>query len=103
MTNAEHYLWREIRRDRFGVRFYRQRVFGNYIVDFYCPKAKLIIEIDGSQHFKAAHRARDQNRDRYLLSEGLAVIRFDNLQVLTQMESVLEVMYGVIRERVSSV
>jgi len=100
MTNAEHRLWREIRRDRFGVRFYRQRVFGEYIVDFYCPKAKLIIEIDGSQHFEPAYKAKDQNRDLDLLSQGLRVIRFDNLQVLTRMESVLEVIYTVIKARV---
>jgi very-short-patch-repair endonuclease len=100
MTDAETTLWYEIRKDRFGVRFYRQRIFGKYIVDFYSPKARLVIELDGGQHFENEYQKRDKIRDDYLNSLGLMVLRFDNRQVLKEMGLVLEEINRVVEERV---
>ena len=83
MTDSERALWARLRRKQVqSVQFYTQKPIGNYIVDFYAPKAKLVIEVDGSQHKDCEHTAADSPRDAYLGSEGLTVLRFDNLQVL---------------------
>ncbi len=62
---------------------------GNYIVDFYCPAKKLIIEIDGGQHCEDEATRTDQKRDEYLLKLGFRVLRFDNLEVIKNKEGVL--------------
>ena len=67
MTEAEQKLWYRIRRKQINNwQFYRQKPLGPYIVDFYCPAAGLVIELDGSQHFVEEHRLADQQRDLYL-------------------------------------
>ena len=76
-----------------GVQFYRQRIIGDYIVDFYCPKARLVVEIDGSQHYREAEIEKDMLRDDYLRAEGLKVLRFSNRDVLQNMAGVLETVY----------
>ncbi|QSB03562.1 endonuclease domain-containing protein [Methylomonas sp. EFPC1] len=92
MTDAEQKLWQRLRRKQInGWQFYRQKPLGSYIVDFYCAAAGLVVELDGSQHFEAEHQAADQQRDVYLQSLGLRVLRFDNRQVLLETEAVLEV------------
>ncbi|MFZ1546009.1 MAG: endonuclease domain-containing protein [Candidatus Nitrotoga sp.] len=92
MTDAEQKLWYRLRRKQInGWQFYRQKIIGSYIVDFYCPAARLVVELDGSQHFEPQHQATDQKRDAYLLSLGLRVLRFDNRQVLLEMDAVLGV------------
>ncbi|WP_349431721.1 endonuclease domain-containing protein [Methylomarinum sp. Ch1-1] len=92
LTDAEQKLWQGLRRKQInGWQFYRQKPIGPYIVDFYCAAARLVVELDGSQHFEAQHREADQNRDEYLRSLGLTVLRFDNRQVLAETEAVLEV------------
>ena len=97
MTEAEQLLWKHLRRKQLcGVRFYRQKPLLNYIVDFYCAKAKLVIEIDGSQHFEDSHKQKDSKRDNTLCNIGLRVLRFDNRQVLQETESVLEEIYNVV-------
>ena len=70
--------------------FYRQRAIGNCIVDFYCPKAKLVIEIDGEQHYFEEGLEMDKLRDRHTTNLGLRVLRFTNLDVLQNIEGVLE-------------
>ncbi|MDP3879362.1 MAG: endonuclease domain-containing protein [Dehalococcoidales bacterium] len=91
MTDAERTLWAKIRmRQLKGYHFYRQKPIGDYIVDFYCSKAKLIIEIDGSQHFSDEMAEDDRIRDEYLSSLGLRVLRFTNADVLVHGESVIE-------------
>jgi len=66
LTESEQVLWSRLRRKQvLGVQFYRQRPIGKYIVDFYCPKAKLVIEIDGSQHLAPEGARKDQARDEY--------------------------------------
>ncbi|MBI5658474.1 MAG: endonuclease domain-containing protein [Nitrosomonadales bacterium] len=102
MTDAEQTLWSKLRRKQIhGVQFYRQKPLGCYIVDFYAPKARLVIELDGSQHFEQEHAQRDAVRDGYLQGVGLRVLRFDNLQVLRELEAVLGEVARVVGERVN--
>ena len=101
MTDAEQLLWSRLRRKQLlGVQFYRQTPIGNYVVDFYAPLAKLVVEVDGSQHLEGEQVVADVKRDEYLASQGLRVLRFDNLQVLREIEVVMEVIFGVVRERI---
>ena len=100
MTDSERTLWSRLRHKQIlGIQFYRQKPIGNYIVDFYAPAAKLVIEVDGSQHLEAGGRRTDLQRDRYLTARGLLVLRFDNLRVLQEPEAVLERIVSVVRER----
>jgi very-short-patch-repair endonuclease len=92
MTDAEQLLWQRLRRKQInGWQFYRQKPIGYYIVDFYCAAAHLVVELDGSQHFEADHQRADQQRDAFLQSLGLRVLRFDNRQVLLETVAVVEV------------
>ena len=79
-TPAERKLWSRIRNDQLGVTFRRQHAVGNYIPDFCSPSAKLIIEMDGSQHLEQEEY--DEERTKYLESEGYKVIRFWNNDVM---------------------
>ena len=102
MTDAERHLWVWLRRKQIeGVQFYRQRPIGNYVVDFYAPAARLVIEIDGSQHLEAKYQSYDENRTAALASRGLRVLRFDNRQVLVETRAVLEEILRVVRKRKS--
>ena len=87
LTPAERKLWSRIRNDQLGVTFRRQHAVGNYIPDFCSPKAKLIIELDGSQHLE--QEAYDQARTKYFASLGYNVIRFWNNDVMNRTEEVL--------------
>ncbi len=91
MTDAERRLWVKIRMKQLkGYQFYRQKPVGDYIVDFFCPRAKLVIEIDGSQHFSDETSQYDRVRDEYMSSLGLRVLRFTNTEVLGNIEGVVE-------------
>ena len=97
MTDAEQKLWFYLRRKQVrGLQFYRQKPLLNFIVDFYCPAAKLVIELDGSQHAELDHQQKDQRRDNLLKELGLLVLRFDNKQVLMEVDSVLAVINDVV-------
>ena len=88
MTPAEQRLWKHLRGKRLGgYRFRRQQPLGQYILDFVCVDAKLVIEIDGGQH--AEQTAYDETRTRYLQNLGFTVIRFCNNEVLQQIDAVL--------------
>jgi len=103
MTDAEHILWRHLRRKQVcGVSFYRQKPLLSFIVDFYCPKAHLVIEIDGGQHFEPSAVSKDLERDAALGALGFAVLRFDNHQVLTMLESVLNVIHSEVAFRLAA-
>ena len=92
MTDAEQKLWSRLRRKQIGnVQFYRQKPLGGYIVDFYAPAMRLVVEVDGSQHQLEKGLCRDAARDDWLVAQGLAVLRFDNLQVLREIDAVVEV------------
>jgi very-short-patch-repair endonuclease len=91
MTEAEIKLWSQIRLKRLkGLQFYRQKPIGKYIVDFYCPHARLVIEVDGSQHNFGRQQEKDIERDVYLAKTGLRVIRYNDMDVLTNIEGVIE-------------
>lgn len=90
MTDAEISLWSKLRRKQmYGLQFYRQKLLGNYIVDFYCPSAQMVIEIDGGQHYTEEGQAQDSKRDAFLNDIGLRVLRFSNLDVLGNLDGVI--------------
>jgi len=91
MTDAERCLWAKLRGKQLkGYQFYRQKPIGDYIVDFFCPRAKLVIEVDGGQHFSEEISEYDRIRDKYMSSLGLRVLRFTNIEVLGCIEGVVE-------------
>ena len=79
-TKQEKQLWYKYL-NSFPLRMHRQMVIGNYIVDFYCHKAKLVIELDGGQHYDDEKLKQDEDRTAWLESQGLVVLRFTNLDV----------------------
>jgi very-short-patch-repair endonuclease len=89
-TEAERCLWTRLRSKHLGCVFYRQRPIGDYIVDFYCPKAKLVVEVDGGRHFAKDIAGDDKFRDEYLRSFGLTILRFSNSDVLKKTDTVAE-------------
>ena len=94
MTDAERKLWSRLRRKQLkGLQFYRQRIIGNYIVDFYCPKARMIIEVDGGQHYSEEGEEKDRRRDDHLESKGLKALRFSDRDVLKNLDTVVEKIY----------
>jgi very-short-patch-repair endonuclease len=98
MIDAERKLWYRIRMKQIkGLQFYRQKPIGNYIVDFYCPKAKLVIELDGGQHYLKTGEEKDKIKDNYLSGLGLKVLRFSDVDVLRDIDSVLEKIWNEIQ------
>lgn len=94
MTDTEIYLWSKIKGKQIkNTQFYRQKPIGNYIADFYCPKAKIVIEIDGSQHYEKEGIEKDRMRDEYFENLGLKVLRFTNIDVFKNINGVLERIY----------
>jgi len=94
MTDAEKLLWSKVRRKQLkGCQFYRQRIIGEYIVDFYCPKANLIIELDGGQHYTEEGRKKDKDRDDYLKKEGYKILRFSDRELFENFQGVMERIY----------
>ncbi|HUU05694.1 MAG TPA: DUF559 domain-containing protein [Patescibacteria group bacterium] len=89
LTSAEKKLWERLLRD-FEFRVLRQRPIDNFIVDFYCPKMKLVIEIDGAGHFKDEGRALDKERTKILEAYGLRVVRFSNHDVMMHFTGVCD-------------
>jgi very-short-patch-repair endonuclease len=91
MTDAEMLLWSKIRGKQLkGRQFYRQKIIGHYIADFYCPKSNLVIEIDGGQHYTADGKEKDRIRDNFMKEAGITVIRFSDREVLKKVDAVLE-------------
>ena len=88
MTDAERKLWSLLRNNRLGVKFRRQVPYDLYILDFYCVKARLVIEVDGAQHYTHEGKRRDKIRDSDLRRDGLEVLRFTNADVLRNSEGV---------------
>jgi very-short-patch-repair endonuclease len=99
-STAEQRLWWRLRRKQvLGVQFYRQKPLLRYVVDFHGPAARLVVEVDGSQHLTEAGLLADARRTSKLEALGLKVIRFDNLQVLRETAAVMEEIYRVVSER----
>lgn len=102
MTDSEQVLWSRLRgKQLLDVQFYRQKPIGHYIVDFFAPKTKLIVEIDGSQHMESDHSRKDIRRDAYLANLGLRVLRFNSRQVLEETDAVVELILRTIAERLN--
>ncbi|WED20593.1 endonuclease domain-containing protein [Vibrio sp. JC009] len=90
MPEPERRLWNHIRKQQIGAKFRRQHGIGPYIVDFYCPTYKLVVEIDGDSHYLGTEQQRDRIRDQYLKQIGLKVLRFTNADITDELTSVLE-------------
>ena len=98
MTKQERRLWFDFLRE-YPIHFYKQRIIGPYIVDFYCAKAKLVVELDGSQHFEADGRTTDGVRDDFLKNQGLEILRFPNNAVNENFEGVCEAIDLAVKKR----
>jgi len=96
-TDAEKLFWGKVRRKQLkGYQFYRQRPIGEYIVDFYCPKAGLVVELDGGWHYEEEHRIKDIERSDYFKSLGLEVVRYSNTDVMTNISGVISDLYDLL-------
>ncbi len=100
MTDAEMILWSKIKMKQLnGYQFLRQKPIGGYIIDFFCMKAKLVIEIDGGQHFLEDIVDYDKHRDKYLKSLGLTVLRFTNNDIQENIEGVMDIILENLRTK----
>ncbi|MGE3984539.1 MAG: endonuclease domain-containing protein [Dehalococcoidia bacterium] len=96
-TLAENLLWRHLRRKQFeGLKFRRQHQLGPYIVDFYSSAARLVIEVDGGQHYEPEVEQYDRERTAYFEQRGLRVLRFTNLEVTSKLDGVVEAILELI-------
>lgn len=100
-TKEENLLWYNFLR-LYKPQFRRQYVIGNYIVDFYCHRAKLVVELDGSQHCEPKKIEYDQARTAYLESQGLCVLRLSNLDVVQKFGNVCEYIDRSVKSRISA-
>ena len=89
MTKEERHLWYDFLKG-LSVTVNRQKTIGNYIVDFYCASAKIVIELDGSQHFDEKGKNEDKVRDEYLRGLGLTILRYSNLEIHHNFKGVCE-------------
>jgi very-short-patch-repair endonuclease len=101
-TDAEVLLWSRIRRKQIlGVQFNRQKPIDRYIVDFYSTSAKLVIELDGIQHYEIDAIEYDFERTKTLESFGLKVMRFDNSLIFSELDNVISIIYDEVKNRIS--
>ena len=98
MTKEERHLWYDYLR-QYPVRFYRQKILGKYIADFYCAKAGLIVELDGSQHFKENQKEKDEKRTEYLQKYQIAVLRIPNNEVFSNFEGICTYIDEMVQQR----
>ena len=101
MTKEERRLWYDFLRD-YPVRFSRQKVLGRYIADFYSAEAKLIIELDGSQHYEDDNIRKDARRTEFLEAYGLRIIRGANNEITENFDGVCDYIDAVVREACAS-
>ena len=101
MTKEERRLWYDFLRD-YPVRFSRQKVLGRYIADFYSAEAKLIIELDGSQHYEDENIRKDARRTEFLEAYGLRIIRVANNEITENFDGVCDYIDAVVREACAS-
>ena len=99
MTKEERHLWYDFLKD-YPIRFYRQKILGKYVADFYCSKAKLVIELDGGGHFNEVTAEKDKNRAFYLENHGLKVIRFCNLDIDRNFYEVCSMIDDEVKKRI---
>ena len=99
MTKEERHLWYDFLRI-YPVRFFRQKVLGKYIADFYCAEAKLVIELDGAQHYEEQNEENDSLRTSFLESYGLKVIRIPNKEINQNFEGVCEYIDAEVKQAI---
>ena len=100
MTKEERHLWYDFL-CTYPVRFSRQKVLGKYIADFYSAEAKLVIELDGSQHYEDINAKKDTERTAFLEGYGLTIIRIPNNEVMRNFSGVCEYIGAVVRQSLS--
>ena len=100
MTKEERHLWYDFLRTH-SARFSRQKVLGKYIADFYSAEAKLIVELDGSQHYDEGNAEKDTQRTAFLEGYGLTVIRIPNNEVSKNFRGVCEYIDAAVRQSLS--
>jgi len=99
MTPQERHLWYDFLR-YYPVKIFKQRIIGSYIVDFYCASARLVIEIDGSQHYETQGQRHDEKRTAFLESLSLTVVRYSNADINVRFRNVCEDIDRIIQERI---
>ena len=100
MTKEERHLWYDFLRN-YPVKFTRQKLLGKYIADFYCGKANIVIELDGSQHFEDEGLINDEKRTECLMQYGIKVVRISNLDALKNFEGVCMYIDNVVKQSLS--
>jgi very-short-patch-repair endonuclease len=100
MTEAERKLWALLRRNQLGVKFRRQVPLGPYVVDFYCANAKLVVELDGSQHYTENGEQEDKERDAHLREMGQAVVRYSDVEFLQNEDGVVQDILERVKARI---
>ena len=100
MTKEERHLWYDFLR-KYPVRFLRQKVLGKYIADFYCARAKLVIELDGSQHYEDKNMEKDAGRTEFLAGYDLTVLRIANNEINKNFEGVCEYIDTAVKQSLS--
>ena len=101
MTLQERHLWYDFLRG-YPVKIYRQRIINNYIADFYCHAARLVIELDGIQHYEEDSLAYDEERTKVFEKYGIMVLRFSNFEINENISAVCRMIDKVISERIES-
>ena len=99
MTSQEKKLWYQFLRT-YPIRIYKQRIIESFIADFYCASARLVIEIDGSQHFTAQGKAYDQERSMIMQQYGISTIRFSNADIDRSFKDVCDQIHQVIQSKI---
>ena len=99
MTEEEKILWYQFLKD-YPIRFLRQKVIDNYIVDFYCSKAKLVVELDGSQHYTAEGKISDTIRTDFIEKRGLKVLRIPNIQIRKNFNEICSYIDKIVKESI---
>jgi very-short-patch-repair endonuclease len=101
-THWERVLWRHLRNRAFsGRKFRRQHPIDQYVLDFYCPEARLAIELDGGGHNYPGQEAEDKRRSEFLTQQGIMVLRFWNRQVREELKNVLSAIFLALEERLA--
>ena len=100
MTKEERHLWYDFLRG-YDIRFLRQKILGKYIADFYCPQAKIIIELDGSQHYEPMGLEKDTERTAYLAQYDITVLRIPNNEVMNNFRGVCDFIDLQVRQSLS--
>jgi len=100
MTKEERHLWYDFLRS-YPARFSRQKILGKYIADFYCAEAKLVIELDGSQHYEPDNAQKDDERTEFLKEYGLKVIRIPNNEIGRNFRGVCDYIDAAVKQSLS--